>query len=161
MLVDYADILTRIERGLGRSYAEFPTILNVPGASAALKLDPYYYLALRPLFFELLGKWAAVPPTRVEETLIRTGNLVLGPGKTRYPRPLAAFEESTGTRLQLTADFVPAACIDRAVVLYGGSPGPLPVSGLRLIAAQREALDAFFAETTPLAALCFGEPARA
>ncbi|WP_300161703.1 hypothetical protein [Solidesulfovibrio sp.] len=159
MLVDYAETLTRLERALGRSYAETPSILNVPGASAALKLDPFYYLALRPVFFELLGKWAAVPPSRVEETFARTGNLVLGPGKTRYPRPLTAFEEGTGTRLQLTADFVPAACIDRAVVMYGGSPGPLPVAGLRLAADQREALAAFFAETTPLAALCFGEPA--
>ena len=157
MLVDYADILTRIERGLGRSYAEFPTILNVPGASAALKLDPYYYLALRPLFFELLGKWAAVPPTRVEETLIRTGNLVLGPGKTRFPRPLAAFEESTGTRLQLTADFVPAACIDRAVVLYGGEQDPLPVSRLRVLRAEKPRIEAFFAGKTPLLDVAYAD----
>ncbi|MEA4855964.1 MAG: hypothetical protein AAGU21_05005 [Solidesulfovibrio sp.] len=161
MLVDYADILTRLEQALGRAYAETPSILNVPGASAALKLDPFYYLALRPLFHELLGKWAAVPPGRVEETLARTGNLVLGPGKARFTRPLSVFEEATGTRLQLTADFVPASCIDRAVTLYGGSPGPLPVSGLRLAADQRPELDAFFAETTPLAALCFGKAPRA
>lgn len=160
MLVDYADILTRLERALGRAWAETPSILNVPGASAALKLDPFYYLVLRPLFFELLGKWAAVPPGRVEETLVRTGNLVLGPGKARYPRPVTVIEEATGTRLQLAADFVPAACIDRAVTLYGGSPGPLPVSGLRLAAEERQDLDAFFADTTRLAALCFAAPAR-
>lgn len=161
MLVDYAEILTRLEQALGRAYAENPSILNVPGASAALKLDPFYYLALRPLFYELLGKWAAVPPSRVEETLVRTGNLVLGPGKARYPRPLAVYEEGTGVRLHLTADFVSAACIDRAVALYGGSAGPLPVSGLRLLAPQRPALDAFFAGTAKLAALCFGVPPEA
>ncbi|WP_428563098.1 MAG: hypothetical protein ACP59X_23130 [Solidesulfovibrio sp. DCME] len=161
MLVDYADILTRLEQALGRAYADTPSILNIPGASAALKLDPFYYLALRPLFYQLLGKWAAVPPGRVEETLMRTGNLVLGPGKARYMRPLSVYEEATGTRLQLAADFLAASCIDRAVTLYGGSPGPLPVSGLRLALGQRPELDAFFAGTTRLAALCFASPPRA
>ncbi|UJX42464.1 hypothetical protein K9F62_07290 [Desulfovibrio sp. JY] len=158
MLVDYAETLTRLEMGLGRHFAAAPSILNVPGVSAALKLDPFYYLALRPLFCELLGKWAGVPPSRVVETLARTGNLVLGPDRARYPRPLVVFEEGTGVALRLLADFVPAECIDRAVMVYGQEPGPLPVSGLRLAMEQKPALDAFFAGTTPLADLAFGTP---
>lgn len=161
MLVDYAEILSRMEQALGRHFAESPSILNIPGVSAALKLDPFYYLALRPLFGELLGKWAGVAPSRVEETLMRTGNMVLGPGRVRYPKPLAVFEEGTNTVLKLVADFVPAEYIDRAVTMYGGQSGPLSVSGLRLVANQKDALDAFFADTTPLAGLAFGDPAQA
>jgi hypothetical protein len=159
MLVDYGDILSRMEQALGRHFAQSPSILNVPGVSLALKIDPFYYLALRPTFGELLGKWAGVPPSRVEETLIRTGNMVLGPGRVRYPQPLLVFEEGTGGTLRLTADFVPASFIDRAVTMYGGEAGPLSVSGLRLVASQRNALTAFFQDITPIEALAYGEPA--
>uniref|UniRef100_I2PXP5 Uncharacterized protein n=1 Tax=Desulfovibrio sp. U5L TaxID=596152 RepID=I2PXP5_9BACT len=159
MLVDYAEILSRLEQALGRHFAASPSILNVPGVSAALKLDPFYYLALRPAFGELLGKWAGVTPSRAEETLSHTGNLVLGPRHVRYPQPLAVYEEGTRQVLKLAADFVPAEWIDRAVVMYGGQSGPLPVAGLRLVSGQKAALDAFFAGKTPLAALAFGDPA--
>jgi hypothetical protein len=158
MLVDYGEVLTRLEEALGRHYRLSPSILNVPGVSVAVKLDPEYYLALRPSFGELLGKWAGVVPARVEETLTRTGNLVLGPDRSRYGEPLLVFEEGSATVLRLVADFVPAALIDRAVVMYGGEPGPLAVSGLRLVAGQRQALDAFFGGKTPLRSLAFGEP---
>ena len=158
MLVDYADTLDRLEKALGRHFADSPSILNVPGVSVALKIDPFYYLALRPAFFELLGKWAAVPPSRVEETLARTGNIVLGPGKARYDKPINVFEDGTRTVLKLPADFVPAEWIDRAVTMYGGEAGPLPVSGLRLTEDQRETLAPFFAGKTELAALAYGAP---
>ncbi len=159
MLVDYAEILARMERALGRHYAEAPSIINVPGVSVALKIDPLYYLALRPAFGELLGKWAGVTPSRAEETLGRTGNLVLGPGRSRLAAPLVVFEEGSGRVLRLPADFVQAAWIDRALAMYGGETGPAPVSGLRLLASQKEALSGFFQGKTPLAALAFGEPA--
>lgn len=158
MLVDYAETLTRLEMGLGRQYAADPSILNVPGMSAGLKVDPFYYLVLRPVFFELLGKWAGVAPSRVVETLARTGNLVLGPGRKRYPHPLHVFEDGSGVTLRLVADFVPAECIDRAVMAYGKESGPLPVAGLRLAVSQKPDLEAFFAGMTPLADLAFGEP---
>ena len=157
MLVDYAEIVSRLSQALGRHYAASPSILNIPGVSAALKLDPFYYLALRPLFGELLGKWAGVAPSRVEETLLRTGNMVCGPELSRYTRAVTAFEEGVGTPMRLTADFVSASFIDRAVVMYGGEAGPLPVSGLRLAVSQKKDLDVFFQGTTPLASLAFGE----
>lgn len=159
MLVDYAEILTRLVEALGRHYRQNPSILNVPGVSVALKIDPDWYLALRPSFAELLGKWAGVVPGRVEETLMRTGNLALGPDKRRYEETLLVYEEGSSTVLRLAADFVPADCIDRAVVMYGGEPGPLAVSGLRLVEGQRPALDAFFEGKTPLRSLAFGQPA--
>lgn len=158
MLVDYAEILSRMEQALGRHFAQSPSILNVPGVSVALKIDPFYYLALRPTFGELLGKWAGVPPARAEETLLRTGNMVLGPGRARYPQPLLVFEEGTGATLRLAADFVPASFIDRAVTMYGGEAGPLSVSGLRLLASQKDSLAAFFQDTTPIESLAYGEP---
>jgi hypothetical protein len=158
MLVDYDEVLTRLTEALGRHYRLAPSILNVPGVSVAIKIDPDFYLALRPSFAELLGKWAAVVPARVEETLARTGNLVLGPDKRRYEEPLLVFEEDSPAVLRLAADFVPAAFIDRAVTMYGGEPGPLAVSGLRLVATQQRALEAFFDRTTPLRSLAFGNP---
>ena len=158
-LVEYPEVLSRLEQALGRRYAVSSTILNVPGVSVALKIDPFYYLALRPSFGELLGKWAAVPPARVEETLERTGNLVLGPGRVRYPDPVAVFEEGSGSVVRLAADFLPAAWIDRAVVMWGGEAAPLPVSGLRLVESQKPALTAFFQGMTPIADLAFGRPA--
>ncbi len=161
MLVDYAETLSRLEQALGRHYAASPSILNVPGVSAALKIDPFYYLSLRPAFAELLGKWAGVAPARVEEVLMRTGNLVLGPGHARYAQPVAVFEDGTRTVLRLPADFVPAEWIDRAVAMYGGQSAPLPVSGLRLVAGQQAALAPFFAGKTALAALAFGDPGTA
>lgn len=157
MLVDYAEIVARLLQALGRHYAASPSILNVPGVSAALKIDPFYYLALRPLFGELLGKWAGVAPSRAEETLLRTGNMVSGPGLGRYPRPVVAFEEDVGVPLRLAADFVTASFIDRAVTMYGGASGPLPVSGLRLARDQKDDLEAFFQGTTPIASLAYGE----
>jgi len=160
MLVDFSEVLTRLLEALGRHYRESPTILNVPGVSVALKIDPFYYLALRPSFGELLGKWAGVAPARVEETLARTGNLILGPDRERYAEPLLVYEEGSASVLRLAADFVPAAFCDRAVNLYGGEPGPLPVCGLRLAADQRPGLSAFFAGKTPLQALVFGTPGR-
>jgi hypothetical protein len=159
MLVDFSEILTRLEQALGRHYRLSPALLNLPGVSVALKLDPFYYLALRPSFSELLGKWAGVTPEKAEETLVRTGNLVVGPGRTRYPEPLAVFEEGATTVLRLTADFVPAPWLDRVLLRHGGATAPLAVSGLRLVADQRPALEAFFTGMTPLAALAFGEPA--
>ena len=158
MLVDYTDIMDRLEKALGRHYADTPSILNIPGVSVALKIDPFYYLALRPAFFELLGKWAAVPPARVEETLSRTGNLVLGPGRSRYDKPISVFEDGTATVLKLPADFLPAEWIDRAVTRYGNEAAPLPVSGLRLTSDQRSGLSPLFAGKTELAALAFGAP---
>jgi len=159
LLVDYPEVLSRLEQALGRRYAASSAILNIPGVSVALKIDPFYYLALRPKFGELLGKWAAVPPSRVEETLARTGNLVLGPGKVRYPEPVAVFEEGSRDVVRLPADFLPAAWIDRAVTMWGGETSPLPVSGLRLAEEQKDALAAFFQGMTPIADLAFGRPA--
>jgi len=160
MLVDFSEVLGRLEEALGRHYRESPAILNVPGVSVALKVDPYYYVALRPSFGELLGKWAGVAPERAEETLVRTGNLALGPDRSRYGRPVLVFEEGDHTVRRLAADFVPAEFCDRAVMLYGGETAPLPVSGLRLDSSQRPALEAFFAGKTPLQALAFGVPDR-
>ena len=158
MLVDYSEVLSRLEESLGRHYRESPAILNVPGISVALKIDPYYYLALRPSFGELLGKWAGVTPAKAEETLARTGNLILGPERERYPEPLLVFEEGSSLVLRLVADFVPAAFCDRAVTRFGGESGPLPVAGLRLVSGQRQGLATFFAGKTPLQALAFGDP---
>jgi hypothetical protein len=57
--------------------------------------------------------------------------------------------------MRLTVDFLPAEFIDRAVVLYGGEPSPLPVSRLRVHIREKERLAAFFAGRTPIMDLAF------
>jgi hypothetical protein len=159
MLVDFSEILTRLEQALGRHYRLSPSLLNLPGISVALKLDPFYYLTLRPIFGELLGKMGRRDAGKGRRDPGAHGQSGGRPGRTRYPEPLAVFEEGTRSVLRLTADFVPAPWLDRVLIRYGGAVAPLPVSGLRLVVDQRPALEAFLAGMTPLAALAFGEPA--
>ncbi len=157
-MLDYGDILDRIERGMGERFRQSRDILNIPGVSLACKVDMYHYLALRPGFATHAAKWAGTLPARAEEALIHTGNLVVGADRERFPEPFAVFEEGTDAVLRLYADLMQAAFIDRALSLYGGEAAPLPVSRLRIHASQRPRLDAFLEGKTKLQALAFGEP---
>jgi len=73
---DYQDALTRLQKGLASGYQSSPTVLNIPGQSLMCKVDPDYYLALEPIFTEILSRWAISFPQGVQETLVHTGNLV-------------------------------------------------------------------------------------
>jgi len=157
-MLDYSEILARIEEGLGRRFSESRGILNAPGASLACKVDMYHYLALRPGFVTHAAKWAGTLPKNVEESLIRTGNMIVGKDRARYPDAIAVFEEGSDTVMRVHADFILAACIDRSLALYGGEPEPLPVSTLRIHVSEREKLNAFFDGKSKLQSLAFGEP---
>jgi len=158
MMLDYSEILARIEEGLGRRFRESRGILNVPGASLACKVDVFHYLALRPGFTAHAAKWAGTLPKNAEESLIRTGNMIVGQGRVRYPDAIAVFEEGSDRIMRVHADFILAACIDHSLAMYGGEPEPLPVSPLRIHISEREKLDAFFNGKTRLQSLAFGEP---
>jgi hypothetical protein len=154
-MIDYAEILPRIEKALGERHRGNPDLFNVPGVSLACKVDPFTYVALRPAFVAFAARWAGVPLAAAEETLTRTGNLLVDPGRRRLDGPLEVVADDSGRVMRLSVDFVLAAFIDRAVVLYGGEPGPLPVSRLRVHAREKPRLAVFFSGKTPLLDLAF------
>lgn len=150
---DYQDALTRLQKGLASGYQSSPGVLNVPGQSLMCKVDPEYYLALEPIFLEILARWAISFPQAVLETLVHTGNLVFCKPLSTHIIPLTV---SWGGRdYEVQAAFLPADFVDRSLKLYAGVQEPLPVSELRIRADERAALEAFFAEKTPLGHVAF------
>jgi hypothetical protein len=157
-MIDYGEILPRLEKALGMRYRDNPDILNVPGTSVACKVDPFVYVAPRPAFATFLAKWAGVPLETASETLVRTGNLLVDASRARLDGPVAIIEDGSPRIMRMPLDFVPASFIDRAVVLYGGETGPLPVSRLRVLAAEKPRIEAFFAGKTPLLDVAYASP---
>ncbi len=146
-LKDYQDALTRLQKGLAQAYRESPQVLNVPGQSVACKVDPEYYLALEPVFTEVMARWAVSFPESVLETLTRTGNVVVCKPLSTHVIPLSV---SWGGRdFEVQAMFLLADFVERALKLYAGAAAPLPVSDLRIRLDDRKAVEAFFGTSTP------------
>lgn len=156
-MIDYGEILPRLEKALGTRFRDNPDILNVPGTSVACKVDPFTYVAPHPAFVTFLAKWAGVPLETAAETLVRTGNLLVDASRNRLDGPVALVEEGSARVARLPLDFIPASFIDRAVVLYGGEQDPLPVSRLRVLRAEKPRIEAFFAGKTPLLDVAYAD----
>lgn len=152
-LEDYTENVERVQRALGRGFAEEPWILNMPGRSIACKIDHLLYLAVMPAFAEQLGRLAGMYPDQVTESLIRTGNFITkGPDR----QPVMPLTVSWGGRpVTIRAAFVDADFIDRAVRTYGNLSTPLNPSDLRISSADRERVEAFFADKTPPQGLAY------
>ncbi|HWR04907.1 MAG TPA: hypothetical protein VN419_12955 [Humidesulfovibrio sp.] len=150
---DYQDALTRLQKGLASGYQSSPTVLNTPGQSLMCKVDPDYYLALEPIFTEILARWAISFPQGVLETLVHTGNLVFCKPLSTHIIPLTL--SWGGNDYEVQAAFLPASFVDRALKLYAGVQEPLPVSDLRIRADERAAVEAFFGEMSPLASVAY------
>lgn len=150
---DYQDALTRLQKGLASGYQSSPTVLNTPGQSLMCKVDPDYYLALEPIFTEILARWAISFPQGVLETLVHTGNLVFCKPLSTHIIPLTL--SWGGGDYEVQAAFLPAEFVDRALKLYAGVQEPLPVSELRIRADERAAVEAFFGEKIPPAAVAY------
>ena len=155
-MIDYGDVLSRIEKALGRRYAEAPSILNVPGKSLACKVDQDHYLGLRPGFINVAAKWAGMLPETAEEALVKTGVLLTDRERKPYSGKIRVLEEGGGGILAIHADFIQASFIDKALALYGGQTAPPPISPLRIHVSERDALNVFFDGKTPLQGLAFG-----
>jgi hypothetical protein len=152
-LKDYQDALTRLQKGLAQAYRDTPQVLNVPGQSVACKVDPEYYLALEPVFSEVLARWAVSFPQGVVETLAHTGNLVVCKPLSTHIIPLSV--TWAGRDFEVQAIFLLADFVDRALKLYAGAAAPLPVADLRIRAADRQAVEAFFGNLTPPSDLAY------
>lgn len=158
-MIDYAQSLERLEKALGEQYRQSPYILGTPGTSLACKVDPFTYLAVQPGFIKYLSRWAGMFPERVEQTLVKTGNMLSDASHTEHAATLRVFAEgSPDAPVAVKASFILASFIDQAVTLYGGADGPLPVSRLRILGDDQAAAQKLFAGKTPLAALAFGNP---
>ncbi len=154
-LKDYQDMVNRLQKGLAEAYAADPLVLNVPGRSAACKVDPSYYLALVPAFEELLARAAAMLPSDAAEALVRTGNVITsGPER---KRDLAVRVTFGGRVYEMRACFVDADFVDRALKLHAGVASVPPVADLRILAECRTELERFFENKTQLSKAAFAD----
>lgn len=152
-LKDYTEIVERLQKGLGKGFADEPWILNMPGRSIACKIDQYYYLAVMPGFVDQLARLGGMFPDQVTEAMVKTGNLI-----TKAPErdPLLPLTVAWGGRpVTIKAAFVDADFIDRAVKTYGNMGSGLNVSELKISAADKDAVEAFFEGKTPPQNLAF------
>lgn len=150
---DYQDALTRLQKGLASGYQSSPHVLNIPGQSLMCKVDPNYYLALEPIFTEILARWAVSFPQGVVETLVHTGSVVFCKPMGTHVIPLTLTWD--GKDYEVQAAFLLADFVDRSLKLYAGVQDPLPVSDLRIRAEERTAVEAFFGDKTPPASLAY------
>jgi len=152
-LTDYQESLTRLQKALAEGYRESPQVFNVPGQSLVCKVDPDYYLALEPIFMEILARWAVSFPQSAQDTLMHTGNLVVCKPLGTHIIPLTLNWD--GKDFEVQAAFLMADFVDRALKLYAGVAEPLPVSELRIRADERKAVEAFFGDKTPPGAVAY------
>jgi len=146
-LTDYTEIVEKLQKALGRGFAEEPWILNVPGKSIACKIDQFYYLAVFPAFSEQLARLGGMFPDQVNKALVKTGNFIT---KAPERNPLLPLTLGWGgPPVKVKAAFVDADFIDRAVKTYGGLDSVLNVSELKISSADRERVEAFFEDKTP------------
>jgi hypothetical protein len=157
-MIDYSQALQRLERALGEHYRESAYILGVPGTSLALKVDPFYYLAIQPGFCRYLGRWAGMLPEKVADTLLKTGNMLAGLDRESHTVQIQVYEEGSDQVRAVLASFVLAPFMDLALAIHGGQADPLPVSGLKILASDRGKLDFLFQGKTALQDLAFGQP---
>jgi hypothetical protein len=152
-MIDYAEIVNAMQKGVAEAFADNPALLNEPGLSLACKIDPFYYLAIYPGFRDFFVKRCGLAPAKVEEALIKTGMLITR-GSDRSPslrlKVQWAYRPGLERRGELEAAFINASFIDHALALYAKASEP-SVSELRLSAGERVRVERFLAgKTLPL-----------
>ncbi len=152
---DYQQILIEIQGHLARQYLKEPDILNEPGRSPAMKIDPFYYLVLHPEFLDSLTRWSGFSPGLIEDTLVRTGNLVRLAGNDS-PFITLGVRWEQGLEIRVKAGFVLADFIENSLKIYARVNRILPVSGLVILEQEQEALHALFQGKTRLNRIAFG-----
>ncbi len=156
-MFDYSEILKNIQKKLGSQFLKDPTILNVPGKSVACKIDPFYYLAIHPLFFQKCALWAGILPTLIRDTLIKTGNIVILDPKTKeFVTELNIKWGSPVKSVKVNAFFLVADFLDQAIKIYARKNEILPVSELKIDIKEKSRLDVLFKGKTPINHIAFG-----
>lgn len=154
---DRAELLDRVQRGLGREYRGNPELINTPGRSLLLRLDPFYYIAPSEAFLLRAGRWGLLLPERVRELLIRSGDLVSHSRDRSYALKLRLLLRVGGEPRPATLEacLLHSTFVDRALTLYGGLREPPPVALVLLAATERPKLAAFLEGKTMLADAAF------
>jgi hypothetical protein len=152
---DYHQILTEVQRHLAQQYLNDQNILNQPGVSAACKIDPFYYLVLEPSFVMSLAKWSGYRPLLIQETLLRTGNLLRLAGHEDFAVDLSVTWDPKMQPLRIKAGFVLADFIDHGLKIYAQQKDLLPVSELKILSQERQRLQELFQGKTQLGELAF------
>lgn len=153
-LQDYKDRIDRLQKGLGKAFAENPFILNIPGKSIALKVDPYYYVAFEPAFSENLSRFGVMLPKTCVIPLCVL-NLVTD-HETR--NPIIKIRMKWNDRsYAMNVCFVESGFIDQALKIYGGVKEEVGLSEIRILESERERLEEFFGERTLLKSVAFVE----
>ncbi len=154
-MLDYSEILATLQKQLGQRFLDDPKLLNLPGKSVACKIDPLYYLAVFPSFSRNMAQLAGTLPGAVEETLIRTGNLIT-PNDSEDPTLLLQVAWSPEmSPVKIKAGFVLAGFIDTGLKIYARRQESLPVSDLRIAIRDKEKVDSFFQGKTAISSLAF------
>jgi hypothetical protein len=154
-LTDYQELLHRLQKAVGETFMDSPALFNLPGSSIALKLDTNYFLALAPGFVNFLARKAGLFPSRVQETLIKTGSMISQPPERDPVVQVVAVHR--GKRFNLNACFVLADFIDRSIQLHGRASIPLELSDVKLHPQSKPALEPLFKNKTPLHHIAFSE----
>lgn len=160
-LADYQDRVDRLRRALARAWRRDPALLNIPGRSVACKIDPNYYLALQPAFDTALGRAAGMLPRSAAEALVRCGLFITSAPGREHVLPVEVFWGGHGGARGgarggvVSASFLDAEFVDRALLLHGGAASGLPVADLRLGPGSREAVARLFEHKTPPARAAF------
>ncbi|MFP4213684.1 MAG: hypothetical protein ACLFRL_06195 [Desulfohalobiaceae bacterium] len=152
---DYHQILTEVQRHLAQQYFRDQNALNQPGVSTACKIDPFHYLVLEPSFFLSLAKWSGYRPLLIQETLLRTGNLLRLAGQDDFAVDLSVTWSPDMQPLRIKAGFVLADFIDSGLRIYAQQKDLLPVSELKILDSERQRLQKLFQDKTPLNNLAF------
>ncbi len=155
ILHDYSEILRSIQKKIGNQFLKDPSILNVPGKSTACKIDPFYYFALYPTFFEQCSIWTGFLPDLIKETLIRTGNIVLNSTTKEFIVKIKVKWPSIEKPLKIKGLFLIADFIDQAIKIYARTKKILPVSELKIDSSEKAKLDLFFKGKTPINRVAF------
>ncbi len=153
---DYQQILTELQQKMARKYLEDAGNLNHPGISTACKIDPFYYLVLQPSFINTLTQWSGFSPSLIEETLVKTGNLLRLAGRDTPFVSLGVKQSENAVPVRVNAGFIMADYIDKGLAIYARIAGGLPISGLVINKEHREALHEMFEGKTQLSNLAFG-----
>ncbi len=155
MLKDYSHILVLLQKRMAQEFERDQELFNVPGKSIACKIDPHYYLVVYPGFIHRLARLCGYLPSTIEETLLRTGNLIINPKTGKFVIALEVRWKDDMPPIRVNCAFVRNSFIDNALRFYSSIKREMPISSLKIGSSFKGILTSFFEKKTPLHAGVF------
>lgn len=156
-MIDYNQLLEVLQREIAERFREYPETLNVPGRSMACRISQFHYLAPFTGLCEQLAQWTGMEPETVRDTIVKTGNVLMGDGNSAPSLAVELVWGPHGAPIHARVDvaFLHSDFIDRSLALYGGLSSPLPVSELRIRAEERTRVEEFTRDKAVIPGMCF------